>query len=66
MSNRHEVAARQAKARRLADVLVAAGADRRSVVSDPAVRNLAVAASGVHTPSDATWALVAHLVELAA
>lgn len=65
MSNRHEVEARNAKAVRLATVLVLAGASA-SDLADEAVRNAAVAASGVRTPSDTTWALVTNLLEQAA
>lgn len=60
-ANRHEVKARNAKAVRLATVLVLTGAS----VADLADRTAAEAAAGTRPASDTTWALVTELVRAA-
>lgn len=61
MSNHYEHQARQAKAVALAGALIASGAVAANV-SDPGVRQAALAAVGKASASEATWTMVERLV----
>jgi len=59
----YEVVARQAKARKLADVLTILGADAATAAALPeSHRAITATLAGCHTPSEATWALVCDYV----
>lgn len=64
VANEFETVARYRKARKLADVLIAAGASAENMekVDSPSVRENAIAITGVIEPSEVTWELVKHLI----
>ena len=62
VANQFETVARYQKARKVADVLIKAGATDPKALASDHIRALAVRLADVREPSEVTWELVKHLV----
>ena len=62
VANEFETIARYKKARKIADVLNAAGVSADDLDFSDETKNLAVALARVNEPSDVTWELVKYLI----